>query len=102
MSAQHFELKLIIRKALKAIVARIRFKNAFPTLGERFNWNRSALLKASRNISDWPSPASVKKRYKKFNERFRIDDEYIHEISTIVMSSQLIDVNQQLTWIFKA
>lgn len=85
LNAQHYELKLIIRKAFKTITTNIHFKNAFPTLSERFRWNRHALQNTSRRIAQWPSPASVQKRYKTFYQRLSMDDEYIHEISTIVM-----------------
>ena len=85
LNAQHYKLRLIIRKALKTIMAHIHFKNVFPTLHERFHWNRGALRNVSQSIAKWPSPASVKERYKRFHERFSMDDEYIHDISTIVM-----------------
>ena len=84
MSIQTYELKLIIRKAMKLIEGHIRFKYAFPTITERFHWNRTALKKASKSISQWPSPASVQLKYMKFHERFSVDDEYINDISTIV------------------
>ncbi|KAF8327511.1 hypothetical protein F5887DRAFT_924746 [Amanita rubescens] len=83
LSAQSYELRLVIRKAMHIIEGRVRFHNSFPDIGERSKWNRSCLQKAAQNVRQW-SQGDVKIRYSKFYERFASDDEYVNEMSTLL------------------
>ena len=82
-TTQAFELQNTIRNAMELIAGRVRFKNAYPSLSERSQWNRQCLLKA--NISgEQKAQGECKEMYAKIRERIIVDREYFDAISTIV------------------
>ena len=78
-----YELRLIVRKAIRLLEEKVRFEHGFPSVIQRDGWGRTCLQKACENIREW-SDGEVKYRYKMFHERFTADDEYVGEISTLV------------------
>ncbi|KAF8325725.1 hypothetical protein F5887DRAFT_1085230 [Amanita rubescens] len=83
LNFQMYELRLIVRKAIRLLEEKVRFEHGFPSAIQRDGWGRTCLQKACENIREW-SDGEVKYRYKMFHERFTADDEYVGEISTLL------------------
>ncbi len=83
LNFQMYELRLIVRKAIRLLEEKVRFEHGFPSVVQRDGWARTCLQKACENITEW-SDGEVKYRYKKFHKRLTADDKYVGEISTLV------------------
>lgn len=80
---QHFEVKLVVRKAMDLVVERLLFGNGFPSLATRAIWNRRSLINACASIEQSVgSPAQG--RYYQLSQRIKNDAEYVKMLSKLV------------------
>jgi hypothetical protein len=80
---QHFEVKLVIRKAMDKVVERLLFENGFPSLAMRAIWNRRTLLSACSSIEQ-ATGSHAQGRYQQLLLRIKTDAEYVKELSRLV------------------
>jgi len=80
---QHFEVKLIMRKAMDLVVERLLFENGFPSLARRATWNRQSLLDVCSSIEQFTG-SSAQGRYRQLSQRIKTDAEYVKELSKLV------------------
>lgn len=83
LSHQHFEVKLVIRKAMDLVVGRLLFENGFPSLATRAIWNRRSLLNACSSI-ELSTGSHANGRYHQLSQRLKTDAEYVKELSKLV------------------
>ncbi|KIL55292.1 hypothetical protein M378DRAFT_182267 [Amanita muscaria Koide BX008] len=89
LTVQCFEIKLIVRKAMDLVEERVRFEDAYPNLVNRTVWNGTALIQACDVIKDMSPIGQVKERYDIFQERIRVDIEYVGEISKSLLDPRI-------------
>ncbi|KAF8327523.1 hypothetical protein F5887DRAFT_1083736 [Amanita rubescens] len=80
---QGIELKLVLRKAMDLIEGRARFKDAFPTLPIRRQWNRDCLEKACDGFIT-SSPAGAKDKYVTIRKRLDTDLQFFKDVSSLL------------------
>jgi hypothetical protein len=80
---QHFEVKLVVRKAMDLVVGRLLFGNGFPSLATRAIWNRRSLINACTSIEQSVG-SHAQGRYHLLSERIKNDAEYVQVLSKLV------------------
>ena len=83
LSDQHFEVKLVIRKAMDLIVDLLLFQNGFPSLATRAIWNRRTLILAC-SLIEQSTGSYARQRYQQLSQRMKADAEYVKELSKLV------------------
>ena len=80
---QYMEVKLVVRKAMGAILEWLLFNNGFPSLATRAIWSRRSFISACSALqSSVGSHAEL--RYYQLLERFKSDAPYVRELSRLV------------------
>lgn len=83
LGQQHFEVKLVVRKAMDFIIERLLFHNGFPSLAIRAIWSRKSFIEASTSIESSVG-SYAQDRYHQLSERFKSDAPYVRELSRLV------------------
>jgi hypothetical protein len=93
LSHQHFEVKLVVRKAMGLVVGRLLFENGFPGLAVRAIWNRRCLINACTSIEQTIG-SHAQERYRQLSQRLKTDAEYVKTLSKLVSIMSLkVDVS---------
>lgn len=83
LGQQHFEVKLVVRKAMNHMLEFLLFKDGFPSLAMRAIWSRRSFICASISLES-SFGASAQERYQRLTERFKSDASYVRELSRLV------------------
>ncbi|KIL54915.1 hypothetical protein M378DRAFT_18429 [Amanita muscaria Koide BX008] len=84
LSRQHFEIKLVVRRAIETITENIIFEDAFPSPAVRAVWIHKALIAATNFAGEMSSPA-VRTRYDRIHSRIIQEHQFETELSTMII-----------------
>ncbi|KAM6491688.1 hypothetical protein JOM56_012850 [Amanita muscaria] len=84
LSRQHFEIKLVVRRAIETITESIIFEDAFPSPAVRAVWIHKALIAATNFAGGISSPA-VRTRYDRIHSRIIQEHQFETELSTMII-----------------
>jgi hypothetical protein len=99
LGPQHFEVKLVVRKAMDAMLESLLFHNGFPSLATRAVWSRRSFINACAALEGSVGDHATD-RYKTLSERFKKDAGYVRELAKLVRICQT--VKPALTFSFQA
>lgn len=94
LTQQDTEIKMVARRAINTVMAKLMFTNWFPTTTERLTWVRASLLEATAHLRDKLNRnAGSGDRYEQIRQRLRNDERYWQALS------RLVRVNDDITYL---
>ncbi|KIL56283.1 hypothetical protein M378DRAFT_182008 [Amanita muscaria Koide BX008] len=83
LSRQHYEVKLVVRRAINIITERVIFEDAFPSPANREVWIHCALVDAIKYVGEM-SQGIARNRYQRLHARVIEESQYVSELSTMI------------------
>ena len=87
LTAQTHEVKIVVRLAIRAIMANLCFVDFYPSSATRAAWHAKALTSAARTLQNGATQKKnerVAHHYKMVRERLKTDEDYVPVLGKIV------------------